>query len=423
MADPAPPRAPDPGSRFRRCLLAALLIHLAMLGFLDLMLRREAEERVMRVRFATTGQRLPWGLQPDLAPTGPPSELGPEAPGAGQSGYGRMGPWADGDLLGRADPGGTESRWYTLGEGGYASFEGSALPGAKGGWRGSGDAAGYTPAGPLPAPGLEMIDEETGLPLALDLLELDAQSRRLNVALIDPETGRLKLGWIHLPAYMKYGHELQVAMETAARGFGLPGGVPLRVEVKYFSVGKCCKHPTQPCPCENAIYAPDPIHSLPLCCTRHILGHTEMRDYSVIDLRYIDVESTPAMVDYLAAGGFGIVGYGQLRLLQANLADRFNERVAEVKVGLDHPLFRVFFTVGTYRPGSNCGTRYRSIFCSAVGPLSGVTLDGRLVAISGVPRYEERCDCPANRLYINTYVFALTQPGPMNRAFLLPREP
>jgi hypothetical protein len=281
---------------------------------------------------------------------------------------------------------------------------------------------GYTSAGPRPSPGPEIIDEKTGLPLALDLLELDAQARKLNVALIDPETGRLKQGWIHLPAYMKVGHGLQIAMETAARGFGLPGGVPLRVEVRYYSLGKygCCK---EPCPCENAIYPPDAIHSFPLCCTRHILDHAEMRDYSVIDLRYIDVESTPAMVDYLAAGGFGIVGYGQLRLLRANLADRFGERVAEVKVGLDHPLFRVFFTVGTYRPGINCGTRYRSIFCSPVGPLSGVTLDGRLVAVSGVPRYEERCDCPANRLFINTYVFALTQPGPMNRAFLLPREP
>lgn len=148
-----------------------------------------------------------------------------------------------------------------------------------------------------------------------------------------------------------------------------------------------------------------------------------MPDYSVIDLRYIDVESTPAMVEYLAAGGFGIVGQGQLRLLRANLVGRFGERVAEVVVGLDHPLFRVFFTVAAYRPGSNYGTMGRSIYCSPVGPLSGVTLDGRLVAVSGVPRYEERCDCPANRLFINAYVFALTQPGPMNRAFLLPREP
>ena len=65
-----------------------------------------------------------------------------------------------------------------------------------------------------------------------------------------------------------------------------------------------------------------------------------MKEYSVLLLQYIDVESTEAMARYLMDGGFAVVSYGQLRILQREIQKHVSDhRLQAVKLGLEHPLF------------------------------------------------------------------------------------
>ena len=140
-------------------------------------------------------------------------------------------------------------------------------------------------------------DQVTDLPIP-DPVELDAQRRRRNVAIIAPATGKLERAWLHLPAY---GRPLGAQIEAAAflrGGHKLPGPVPLEIEFHLKKLGRCGAL------IEGIGAEPDPIHGFAGCPERHILHRSEMREFSVLHLGYIDVESLEAMVEYLVQGGF-----------------------------------------------------------------------------------------------------------------------
>ncbi|MCC7265657.1 MAG: hypothetical protein IT369_24375 [Candidatus Latescibacteria bacterium] len=129
-----------------------------------------------------------------------------------------------------------------------------------------------------------------------------------------------------------------------------------------------------------------------------------MAQYPVLFLRYIDVESTQAMVEYLASGGFAVVNPGQLNLLYKGLQERAEKRVQRVTVDLGHPPFHCWFDITRYWDANQ--------YCPAITPLSGLELDGRLVALCSPP-FISQYPCSSNQLYINVLVFGLIQPSQM----------
>ena len=160
---------------------------------------------------------------------------------------------------------------------------------------------------------------------------------------------------------------------------------------------------------------PDPIHRFNTFPARHLLHYVQMKEYPVLFLRYVDVESTEAMVRYLLEGGFGVVDGGQLGWLEVQLRREVGERVERIEIGLEHPLFNAYFEIDRYKMQSTqCGKGS----CSSVRPTPGLEVDGRLIAVAGLPRFNGKCDCLSNRLYVNILVYGLIQPSPMGGRYL-----
>ncbi len=241
-------------------------------------------------------------------------------------------------------------------------------------------------------------DQVTDLPIP-DPVELDAQRRRRNVAIIAPATGKLERAWLHLPAY---GRPLGAQIEAAAflrGGHKLPGPVPLEIEFHLKKLGRCGAL------IEGIGAEPDPIHGFAGCPERHILHRSEMREFSVLHLGYIDVESLEAMVEYLVQGGFAIMSSIQMALCEAGLDRRYGSRVERQLLEPGHPLFHSFFDITRYA-GSNAP-------CTGFGPVPALVLDGRVTATTPPPGFNTRYPCPANQVFVNHLAFALIQPSAM----------
>ena len=241
-------------------------------------------------------------------------------------------------------------------------------------------------------------DQVTDLPVP-DRVELDAERRRRNVAIIDPATGKLERAWLHLPVYRELSGGLIDAAAFVRGGHKVPGRVPLEIEIHLKNRGECGGliegfHPE-----------PDPIHSFAGCTQRHILPRSHMKRFSVLHLGYIDVESLEAMVEYLARGGFGIMDSRQLALCETGLKRRYGNRVERQLLKLGHPLFHSFYDITRYALGN--------ALCAGFGPVTALVLDGRVTATTPPPRFNARMTCPSNRMFVNHLAFALIQPSAM----------
>ena len=273
----------------------------------------------------------------------------------------------------------------------------------------------------------------------MDPMALDAEVRKRTIVLVDPETGKLKQAWLHLPVYTRgeggcqgcpprtVNRTIGDPLERIPQGSDLPAPVPVISRVHTFPLGPRIMLPEIAFMEIEGFPLPDPIHAFPLNPQRHLLHPTEMSAYPVLDLHQIDVESTGAMVDYLLSGGFGLVGQGQLSLLSAALRTRVGERLQQISIGTDHPLFDAYFAIDRYQKQRHC-CQYASgdliaagcrKYCPSFGPLTGLQLDDRLVAVTGAPPYTTDCDCLANQLYVNVLAFALAQPSQMGGRYLV----
>ena len=210
-----------------------------------------------------------------------------------------------------------------------------------------------------------------------DLVELDAVGRERTAVLVDPETGKLKKAYLHLPARRtRWTRLLYNSLDLMKRGFRLPGEVPVE----------------------------ETIHLYP---GHYKLGLSEMKQYPVVLLSWIGVTSVEVLAQYLVMGGFVMGAY--LPSLQEHLSQT-GERAEIVKIELGHPLFHAFFDVTEYRE--------RNKVCPPVEPLNALQLHNRLAAISHVPSFNLELPCYSNRLYVNAIVFGLIQQSRMGGRYL-----
>ena len=242
-------------------------------------------------------------------------------------------------------------------------------------------------------------DQVTDLPIP-DLVELDAERRRRNVAILDPATGKLRRAWLNLPAYSGASGNLIDAAAFLRGGHKLPGRVPLEIQIHLKEMGDC-----------GAVIPglgnePDPIHGFAGCPGRHILHRSEMKEFSVIHLGHIDVESLEAMVKYLAQGGFGIMDSRRLALCETELKRRYGSRVERRLLELGHPVFHSFYDITRYYSGN-------VPFPYPVSPVTALVLDERVTATTPPRRFNTEVTCPSNRMFVNHLAFALIQPSAM----------
>ena len=253
---------------------------------------------------------------------------------------------------------------------------------------------------------LSLLEHVTELPLALDPVGLDAEARERTVVLIDPVTGKLKKAYLHIPCYRnsrdwKRGGELAKAMDMIERGKLLPSWPPFENRIHWYHLGPAAKRWI---PVKGEL-VPDPIHGFSRFFERRKLPYKVVRTFPLLNLEYIDVGSTDVMVGYLREGGFVLLKGGQYSHLQQELERRVGTRVEMVSVELGHPLFHSFFDITEYRDPSSV--------CPGVAPLAGLRLDGRLIAISGTPKFVSDAPCYSNQLYVNALAYALIQPSKM----------
>lgn len=392
---------------FRLALLFSFFLHLAVLAAMEVWLVRELKQEL----------RYPVRLY-----VGPPLPLRfrPVPPAAGTAGKGLRaegGPVPMPDLVGQGPVGLPEG----VGEGGSA-LEGMGIPGLPGvlelpAWPG-GKSETYIPRQelfPAEPPDLTFMLREPladrDIPIAFDLVELDAERRQRTVVLIDQETRRLKKAYLHLPAYRNAsGYEGGREVAELFRLLNQPssaGKRPIEGKVNYYRLGEPARWVQS-----EEISDSDPLHSFSGYPERQLLHASEMVEYPLLILHYIDVVSTPALVEYLVEGGFAVVNPDQLDLLHGRLQERVGKRVQSVNVDLEHPLFHCWFDLTQYRSGNS--------FCPELAPLPGLELDGRLIVV-GVPRFVWRYPCPANQLYINVLVYGLVQPSPMGGRYWSPQ--
>lgn len=272
--------------------------------------------------------------------------------------------------------------------------------GAKGEWVGGKDTL---------RPHLQLVDHVTELP-PVDWAEWDAMGRRHTVAVVDPVTGKLVRASFHVPMYRNSppsyhgARDLTETLDLIHRGFRLPNKAPIVFHIDYRRLGI----PADPRHFEK----PDPIHNFSGYPSRHILAYQEMIRYGVLLARYIDVESTSAMVRYLLQGGFAIVSGRQLSIIQAALRDSLPEgEVERVAAGLDHPLFRAYYDIPRY------AKRQHPQCCFGIYALPGIEVNGRMVAIVS-PGFCRLYQCRSNKLYVNVLAWALIQPSPMGGRYL-----
>ncbi|NKB69716.1 MAG: hypothetical protein GKR89_21815 [Candidatus Latescibacteria bacterium] len=303
--------------------------------------------------------------------------------------------------------------------------------------------------------GLDAVDlvnispavERSGLPPA-DPVELDAMRRQRTVVVIDDSTGRLKRAYVHLPLYSAGGRfnpasALRRAQTLIERGFKLPGEVPVEFTFVEYRLGRGAgplrepqrelerelqrelqgepqlkpqREPQrEPLGDEVPQRPVDPIHRFANFPQRHLLHASELQAHPVLYLPYIDIESTQTLARHLLDGGYAVMGRGQLDFLHQALAAQEGEAVEQITVGLEHPLFKAHFDIGQYSP-SSCGCCPPPPMCPApccvcpcppVGPLAGLQLDGRLIAVENPPPFHSKCACPSNNLFINVLVYGL----------------
>ena len=228
----------------------------------------------------------------------------------------------------------------------------------------------------------DFFESSSELPSFPDLVELDAVGRERTVVLIDPDTGKLKKAYFHLPAWRnwpdKWGYhgtrDLFNTLDLIRRGFRIPRKVPVE----------------------------ETIHLYPY---RYKLSFNEIENYPVVLLAHIGVESYEVLARYLILGGFAIGA--DLYSLQMHLS-QMGERGEIVKVELGHPLFHAFFDVTEYRDGGGC---------PSVGPLNALQLHNRLAAIGHLPYFSSKI-CPSNKMYVNAIAFGLIQHSPMGGRYI-----
>ena len=218
-----------------------------------------------------------------------------------------------------------------------------------------------------------------------DLVELDAVGRERTAVLVDPETGKLKKAYLHLPAWHNWPkkdkweyHGTKVLYNTLdfmKRGLRIPWKVPVE----------------------------ETIHLYPY---RYKLNLSEMKQYPVVLLSHIGVVSNEVLAQYLVMGGF-VIG-ADLPTLQEHLS-QIGESAEIVKIELGHPLSHDFFDVTEYRKGG---------VCPAVGPLDALQIHNRLAAIQMAPHFNQELPCPSNRLYVNTIAFGLIQHSRMGGRYI-----
>lgn len=267
---------------------------------------------------------------------------------------------------------------------------------------------------------LEQVGE-----LPLDLVELDAEARERTVVLLDPDTGKLKKAYLHIPCYRNSrdrhggrrlaqtmergwhgGRELAQTMKMIERGERLPSWPPFENQIHWYNLGDSSSRwiPVEGEP------APDPIHRFPTFYGRQKLTYQEVKKYPFLATDYIDVESTDVMIRYLMEGGFALLNGGQYYHLKRELERTVEKRLETVRIGLGHPVFHAYYDVTEYRDPN--GT------CPSVGPLWTLRLDGRLIAITGVPRFNLAAPCLSNQLYVNALVYGLVQPSRMGGRYI-----
>jgi hypothetical protein len=230
----------------------------------------------------------------------------------------------------------------------------------------------------------------------LDPLEVDAVRRRWTVARFDGKSGKLKRAYLHVPVYANLGAKLERVLEMGRRGFFVPAPFPTTSTFHYYPLGPRSEFGRE----FDARL--DPIHQFSAFPGRHILRYPEMKEYGVLLLNYIDVESTQVLVRYLLEGGFALVSGPQLVRLEQAFREGPEHQVVVVSLTLEHPLFRAYYDVERYYSAS--------LLCPGSGPLSGVQVDGRLVALVE-PLFVADRPCGANRVFFNALSYGLIQSG------------
>ena len=253
---------------------------------------------------------------------------------------------------------------------------------------------------------LEQVGE-----LPLDLVELDAEARERTVVLIDPDTGKLKKAYLHIPCYRNSrdwhgGRQLAQTMEMIERGKNLPSWPPFENQIHWYNLGASSDHwiPVEWDP------VPDPIHRFPTFYSRQKLVYQEVKNYPFLATDYIDVESTDVMVRYLMEGGFALLNGGQYFHLKRELERTVDKRLETVRIELGHPFFHAYYDITEYRRANRT--------CPGVGPLRALRFDGRLIAITGVPEFNLAASCPSNQVYVNALVYGLVQPSKMGGRYI-----
>ena len=260
----------------------------------------------------------------------------------------------------------------------------------------------------------------TGKPLALvDPVALDAERRRRTVAIIDPETGKLKQAFLHLPAYTNAptpcegcpgyhgGRQAREIYNFITWGAALSGRVPIQTEIHWFKLGGCIRWPA---PALKGFDKRDPIHTYGCRPRRHILSYAQMKEYSVLLLQYMDVESTETLGRYLIEGGFAMMNRTQLALVRQELQSKVGQRIKAVTLELGHPIFHSYYDFTRYVPGNG-------ICPFGIVPIRGLQLDGRLVAVVGIGFVMDQ-NCPGNEFYVNVIAYGLIQPSPMGGRYI-----
>jgi hypothetical protein len=339
-------------------LLVSAGLHLLGLGLIHLLVPSAPVQTAFRVRIIA---HLPGGLERfTLGPAGSPIPTANHmSPALVEGLLSTAGPGARG-----AGAGGADDSWLGM-DSSLTGSPGMLLPRERGVW--------LAPEETLRRPHLQIPDQVKRPPSQLDLLELDAERRVRTVAILDPLTRRLRKAYLHIPCRKAVDKNDPRAKEFCdilafvRRGLRHPGAAPVLEQVHFYRPG-------------------------------YSLKAAEMRQYPILLPKYVDVESTQALARYLVEGGFVIDGF--LAALREELRLQVGDRVKQVQIGLDHPLFHSFYDITEYSLPGLLGGIY---------PIPGLLIDDRLVAVSA--SFNTRDPYASNKLFVNALVYALIQVG------------
>ena len=118
-----------------------------------------------------------------------------------------------------------------------------------------------------------------------------------------------------------------------------------------------------------------------------MLTYEDMINYPVLNLRYIDVETTDQLVHYLLHGGFVLVNPHQLDWLERQMESRMPGLMRRIEVGSDHRLMSEPYSLPGYTA-------------------QGLEVKGRLAVITN-----NKNTTLYSPLLVNAVVYALTRPG------------